>query len=123
MIYVIMEFTPIFLGFAAIIFLIYRIFFKIKKHDNKENLNKIEISDLPLYEHDCNNCVFLGKYTEDNHVYDLYFCNNEPTTVIARYSNIGSDYISGLAFAKPSVNSILYEAKKRAIERNLYEEV
>lgn len=50
--------------------------------------------EKPRYEHDCATCTFLGR---DGSA-DLYFCPNGPT-VIARFSNDGSDYVSGLVFA------------------------
>jgi hypothetical protein len=49
----------------------------------------------PLYEHDCDSCVFLGTF--DNK--DLYFCPKGMTTIIARNSSVGHDYQSGLVFA------------------------
>lgn len=65
--------------------------------------------------HDCDNCVFLGQYEE----YDLYFCNNNNPTVIARYGDNGEDYTSGLSFAKPDISKPLYEAKLKAIKMGL----
>jgi hypothetical protein len=64
------------------------------------------------YAHDCKNCKPLGEYSD----VDLYFCDqdgNNPT-VLARFSDHGPDYISGLTFAP--TNLALNEAKKRAIE-------
>jgi hypothetical protein len=64
------------------------------------------------YEHDCDHCKALGEFQEA----DLYFCEQggvEPT-VIARYSDDGPDYSSGMVFA--SVHPALGEAKRRAIE-------
>ena len=62
------------------------------------------------YKHDCDKCVYLGEYGDA----DLYFCNQSGIkTVIARYSDEPSDYISGMEFT--SVNKDLMEAKKRAI--------
>lgn len=49
----------------------------------------------PIYLHNCDVCVFLGNF--DNK--DLYFCPNGRTTVIARNSDEGHDYQSGLVFA------------------------
>jgi hypothetical protein len=49
--------------------------------------------DTPRYEHDCSDCVYLGQFNK----YDLYFCPREPT-IIARYSNEGSEYTSGIVF-------------------------
>ena len=53
----------------------------------------------PKYQHDCSKCIFLDHI--DNH--DLYACvdnNQKIKTVIARYSDDGPDYISGLIFAE-----------------------
>lgn len=53
-------------------------------------------SDKPRFKHDCDRCVFLGKY--DPHgggSYDLYFCADDGGgTVVARYDNHGADYTS-----------------------------
>ena len=81
---------------------------------------KKEISKLmtkPLYEHDCDLCVFLGSYKEHDLYYHQY--KDRPLTVVARYSNYGPDYISGMCFATKGKNNsvpVLYEAKKRAIK-------
>ena len=67
----------------------------------------------PLYEHDCTNCIHLGVHDKA----DLYFClqgGNMPT-VIARYSNEGSDYTSGMLFPRPE----LIRAKELAKEKGL----
>lgn len=77
--------------------------------------------DVPIFEHDCNNCDFLGVSVDGNTVYDLYYCDTEET-VIARYSNNGADYMSGMVFARPDGNKQLYEAKLRAIEKGLFKE-
>ena len=51
----------------------------------------------PIYEHDCDKCVFLGNY--DGH--DLYYCPaGVRGTVIARFSGGGPDYSSGLPFGR-----------------------
>ena len=50
---------------------------------------------IPLYEHDCKDCKFLGTYDDK----DLYFCPKGLTTIIARNSSLDHDYQSGLAFA------------------------
>jgi hypothetical protein len=71
---------------------------------------------MPRYNHDCDKCVFLGEYEE----YDLYFCGQGTlltSTVIARYSNNGEDYTSGIDFA--THYPPLIEAKSRAIEKGL----
>lgn len=54
----------------------------------------------PLFEHDCEDSVFLGYcLVDDKHRYDLYHCKGRvENTVIARFGEYG-DYFSGLAFA------------------------
>ena len=74
------------------------------------------MADKPLFIHDCDRCIFLGTYKNE----DLYFCvagNMGLDTVIARYGNKGYEYTSGLSFAD-SV-PVLAEAKRRAKEKNL----
>ena len=56
----------------------------------------------PRYTHDCSSCIFLGYY----HMYDLYYCTSEHETVIARWSDYGPDYHSGLGFASPFINAV-----------------
>lgn len=55
----------------------------------------------PHFEHDCDNCTFLGNYNGE----DLYYCtqNNTYGTVIVRKSSYGPDYFSGLPFAKETL--------------------
>ncbi len=59
----------------------------------------------PVYEHDCNNCTYLGSINRDlgggEKLFDLYFCEQgKLPTVIARYGNKGDSYISGMEFAE-----------------------
>lgn len=70
----------------------------------------------PLFEHDCTECVFLGRHPEIP--VDLYFCKQGGSypTVIARRGNKGADYTSGLVFA---VMEPLKIAKRLAEERGL----
>jgi hypothetical protein len=63
----------------------------------------------PRYEHDCDECVFLGHHGK----YDLYYCERSEITVIARFGPLG-DYKSGLSFAKHGLIPELVEAYKRA---------
>jgi len=50
----------------------------------------------PQWEHDCAACEFLGRWKE----FDLYYCRQRGIpTVIARWSDEGQDYYSGLVFA------------------------
>lgn len=65
------------------------------------------------FQHDCEKCKSLGEFGYA----DLYYCDAQAiggATVIARYSNEGGDYQSGMAFADNI--PALGEAKKRAIE-------
>lgn len=50
------------------------------------------------FKHDCENCKPLGEFGEA----DLYFCDTPwiGVTVVARYSDEGSDYVSGMELAK-----------------------
>ena len=54
----------------------------------------------PIYEHDCEQCKFLGNYELGKDKYDLYYCEQGAVqpTVIARYGE-GRLYMSGMAFA------------------------
>jgi len=97
----------------------------------------------PTFQHDCDECVFLGRYqssgTQDipldiPHVgrvtkrapipeedCDLYYCEIGPMpTVIARYSDEGSDYKSGMLAAE--YDSALAAAKIAAKSRGLLKE-
>ena len=69
----------------------------------------------PRYKHDCDKCVFLGRYRAHNEKHnDLYFCGSGIlATVIARYGDDGPDCMSGLE--NLSGNQVLAEAAKRAI--------
>jgi hypothetical protein len=76
---------------------------------------------IKTFTHDCNKCTFLGNFTDYSHLnegaFDLYYCMQFGTipTVIARYGNEGSEYLSGLGFSHPA----LKEAEKRASKINL----
>ncbi len=64
------------------------------------------------FQHDCDNCKPLGEFGDA----DLYYCGEQligDNTVIARYSDDGADYTSGLALADKI--PALGEARKRAI--------
>lgn len=66
----------------------------------------------------CSSCRFLGGYLYDGDVFDLYFCSDgleDSATVIARFGEDGSDYVSGLDLAEAS--PALKEAKARAINK------
>jgi len=60
-------------------------------------MKKLPDMGKPTFEHDCPSCTFLGTYEK----HDLYHCKGcTGSTVIARYSSEGPDYVSGMAFAK-----------------------
>jgi len=51
----------------------------------------------PAYIHDCDKCIYLGSYVDDKEVaWDLYCCGNGSPTIIARYSNEPTHYVSGI---------------------------
>ena len=68
----------------------------------------------PLYDHDCDTCVFLGPFEE----HDLYVCSHANKiigTVIGRYGSSPSDYVSNVDFAiTGDMSRILNEALCRA---------
>lgn len=68
---------------------------------------------MPLYEHDCDRCQSLGEHRVGDVAADLYFCTQGGNihTVVARYSDDGPDYSSGLEFMH---NPFLREAETRA---------
>ena len=57
----------------------------------------------PKFQHDCKSCTFLGRAEYGDQVYDLYYCTQGGVlpTLIARYSDKGSEYISGIGFSEP----------------------
>jgi len=68
--------------------------------------------------HDCDDCIFLGVFVE----YDLYFHKTDvETTVLARRSSNGPDYLSGLEFARRGIHPPLVEALARAKTLGLIE--
>ena len=70
--------------------------------------------ETPHFEHECENCIFLGRY--QGNVYDLYYCQQHGhPTVIARYGNEAWEYSSGMPSSLPE----LVEAKRRAKEKGL----
>jgi len=95
----------------------------------------------PVYTHDCTKCVLLGRYETTTGVvpnftpsdeqwertfaantkkeYDLYFCGKQADlpTVIARYGDEGSHYVSGLHGAEH--DEFLKAAKNLAIVKGL----
>jgi len=71
----------------------------------------------PLYDHDCDTCVFLGPFED----HDLYVCSHA-NKIIGRYGSSPSDYVSNVDFAimyrngeiKENMSRILHEALCRA---------
>lgn len=80
----------------------------------KNFLNKGLKEMEPRYEHDCDECIFLGHHNK----YDLYVCVNLENeifnTTIARYGKDGN-YFSGIEFR--DYRPALGEAFKRACEK------
>lgn len=68
---------------------------------------------MPRYTHDCDDCKPLGEFGE----YDLYYCAKGHPTVIARYGDDGSEYLSGMSFVG-KVDE-LTEAHRRAAASGL----
>jgi hypothetical protein len=75
-----------------------------------------QMGTKPVYTHDCPNCTYLGtvrcretQWTYGTR-YDLYFCTQGGTipTVLARWSDNGPDFTSGLLFAKEYIQAGLH---------------
>lgn len=78
----------------------------------------------PLYEHDSDCCTYLGQLRQKDGpyrgLYDLYYCPQMGSpTVLARWSSSGPDYYSGVCFASPDRNPLLFEALNRAQDAGL----
>lgn len=70
------------------------------------------ITESPHYVHDCAVCKFLGR-SSDGYA-DLYFCDGEGATVVARYGSLGHQYTSLLVEMVPARGVWLNEAKTAA---------
>ena len=73
------------------------------------------VSDVKLFQHDCNSCIFLGNYKGC----DLYICKKHSGlhSLIAREGNEGSEYRSGLwGYVH---NNLYREIHKRALARGV----
>lgn len=74
---------------------------KIRRH--KKPRYEHFFGQMPQFRHNCEPCVFLGRYRVHGNDYDLYYCG-PPTraraTVIARYGNDPESYSSGLDVAR-----------------------
>lgn len=89
------------------------------------------MTEKPLYQHDCTDCQYLGRYLkpmesihdDPDAVYDLYYCpkTSGSGSVLARYGNDGPDYLSMdvrvLVSALMGDYSTLKEALIRQIEK------
>lgn len=76
-------------------------------------MKRIPQAGKPRFQHDCDRCVFLGAFSEENHNCDLYFCSQGGLgpTLLARYSDKGPDYVSGW--------NVGQNAAERKLVRNL----
>jgi len=86
------------------------------------------MEEKPLYEHDCETCVYLGRSRlKDSEIpVDLYIHVRglQETDLLVRYSSQGPDYISNslgtfLRFPTGIYQEVYLEILKRAIERNV----
>lgn len=70
-----------------------------------------------IWQHDCDVCRSLGPYQDGETKYDLYWCpsgGGGRPTVVARYSDEGPGYTSGIEIANSGLSPCLVEAKRRA---------
>ena len=74
----------------------------------------------PLYEHDCDACIFCGTLFEK----DYYLCPDNPTgigfTIIERSSSEGSDYYSYACWGKEADSYIQSRKPIMAVVYNEY---
>lgn len=71
---------------------------------------------MPIYTHECSNCIFIDTKTFRNIPYDLYYCNQPEqafVTLIARYGNEKYEYLITI---KPIITIPATEALARDIE-------
>lgn len=72
-------------------------------------MNKPNERLVMRHTHDCNDCIPLGQYLEN----DLYYCRKGPRhTVIARFGSDGPEYTSG--FGLVSIDKRLHIANEMA---------
>lgn len=72
----------------------------------------------PHHMHDCTTCVFLGSFSEEDTVFDLYVHLDKHPTVLARYGSDSPDYCSGTQVSYGS-SDCLTEARRRAEKAGL----
>lgn len=79
-------------------------------------------STEPRYTHDCDSCVFLGRYHNGGKTFDLYYCRRcDGGSLLARYGSKDSSYMSApfsvLLYAGYEWNNPLVVAACRQIEK------
>jgi hypothetical protein len=89
----------------------------LHQHGELEVINHPVPLEPPMWEHDCDDCLFLGTH----HQHDLYYCqgvNGRRTrfpTLVARYGSNGPQYKSGVPLLKHDDNlwaaAVLAEAQ------------
>jgi hypothetical protein len=88
------------------------------------------VQDNPFHEHDCDACIFLGRYKGASKV-DLYYCPDHEEFV-ARYGQVGDYYsaqkklleqiMSSTKYGNTIGNMYINEAVDRAIKAGLIQE-
>ena len=72
-----------------------KITFKLRLKDERV----IEYTSTPVFPHDCESCIFLGRYRER----DLYYCLSSADghdTIVVRYGSKPEEYASGLEISE-----------------------
>lgn len=59
----------------------------------------------PIFNHHCDDCLFLGAKMVESHYYDFYFCSLNRSNV-ARYGSKESEYLSLPEFLSSSLRNI-----------------
>jgi hypothetical protein len=54
----------------------------------------------PIYKHNCKNCIFLGTHEYIGATYDLYYHEKDIGSVIVRFGNDNSDFVTGINIIK-----------------------
>lgn len=68
----------------------------IYNKDGVEVYEQLHLETEPLWEHDCDDCIFLGSHQER----DFYFCEQLEMgrpTLISRFGSRGHQYVSGVS--------------------------
>jgi len=75
---------------------------------------------IPTYQHDCADCIFLGR---SRSFMDLYFCEQGSSpfpTIIARWGSEPSENKSGLLIAATGQDEELFEGLELAVRSGLF---